>query len=452
MVYVHNWGVRGINIATPPFREGAGPFREPLGWDQLRFGPLGIYDLRRRLTAYPDQPDLFRTHQHRFLTADIAWFAGGTSTDGCHAPPVGGGFFREFIAMRDDLPSGQLGAQARKVLNDKVKRAVFDMTTLWDRAFGGTTIVLHVDGTTIPGTPAEPQYLRASAYLPPAFVDSNQGSHVAIATMVQLFLEGVGVPTVQQWTANARARRWSLTQVGSARPVANPSSPNLIPAPEVDSSHYKFFGRRVGELEEILARRFAPPIAAPRVVSFSDDDGDEFAGDEFDDVSLDIMAAIERAAYAEAQATEYLQQIRDLEQQVDILIARVAAAESLSADLQGQLRSRRADPGTPPTTPARSQRTVFTPSSRPSGSGPPPYSPAFHARSHTDPDVGPDNVGLDALDVCIRVQNLQHIAPAIKLVIRVATPAKWYEELLTLRLPSTVVSKLVDAAATTLGS
>lgn len=61
------------------------------------------------------------------------------------------------------------------------------------------TMVLHVDGTTIPGTPLELQYLCASTYLLPSFVNAHTDSHPVIASIAQLFLEAVGVPTVMQW-------------------------------------------------------------------------------------------------------------------------------------------------------------------------------------------------------------------------------------------------------------
>jgi hypothetical protein len=35
-------------------------------------------------------------------------------------------------------------------------------------------MVLYVDGTTVSGTPVEPQYLRASTYLPPDFINSHE--------------------------------------------------------------------------------------------------------------------------------------------------------------------------------------------------------------------------------------------------------------------------------------
>ncbi|KAJ7785381.1 hypothetical protein B0H14DRAFT_3506941 [Mycena olivaceomarginata] len=464
MVFRYDWGIQGIDIPVPPSREGMGPFRHPLGWDRLRFGPLGLYDLRRRLGVHPSEPGVFQDYRARFLTADIAWFAGGTSTDNHHTPATGG-FFPEFDAMRKSLPTGMVGNEARKALNERVRHAVFDLATLWDRTFGGTTMVLHVDGTTVPGTPAEPQYLRASTYLPPDFVDSHEGSHVAITRIAQLFLEGIGVPTVQQWAANARACDWLLTQP-TTHTTPNESSPDLIPTPPVGSAHYKFFGRRVGELERMLVRERTP---APIPIVFIPDNDE------------DIMDAIKRAAYAEARTTECLEQIHELEQQVDILIARVAAADSLSADLQRNLlMARRApDPvrSTPPSTPSRSRTHTVARSQSLHPSGPPPYSPSANAwfpipaaslnPPSTDarypipaPSLNPrsplaapfhadetrQDGQPDALDSFIVAQNLQSLVVSIRLVIRGFSAAKWYEELLRLNIPGPVVSRLIDAA------
>jgi hypothetical protein len=306
---------------------------------------------------------------------------------------------------------------------------------------------------------------------------------VAIARIVQLFLEGIGVPTVQQWAANARARDWLLTQP-TTRTTPNESSPDLIPTPPVGSAHYKFFGRRVGELERMLARERTP---APIPIVFIPNNDE------------DIMDAIERAAYAEARATECLEQIHELEQQVDILIARVAAADSLSADLQRQLlMARRApDPvrcesfsrefhfvpshlrskATPPSTPSCSHTHAVARSQSLHPSGPPPYSSSANARfpipaaslnppsadarypipapslNPRSPLAAPFHADEtrqdgqpDALDSFIAAQNLQSLAVSIRLVIRGFSAAKWYEEFLCLNIPSSVVSRLIDAA------
>jgi hypothetical protein len=153
------------------------------------------------------------------LTSDIAWFAGGASTDGkhlCRQP----GFSPDFNALWQTLPTGHPGNEACKALSDKMRHVVFDMVrnnyfftcstlsdfclkaTLWDRTFSGTTVVLHVKGTTIPNMPAQPQFLCASTYLPPAFVAANPGSHRPIAQIAQMFIKAVGVLIVQQWRVN----------------------------------------------------------------------------------------------------------------------------------------------------------------------------------------------------------------------------------------------------------
>ncbi|KAK6996081.1 hypothetical protein R3P38DRAFT_2566108 [Favolaschia claudopus] len=168
MVFTHNWGVPGIDIQPPVSREGHAPSFVPLAWAALRFGPMGLYELRRRL-GVPQEAGIFQRFRQQFNNADVAWFSGGLSIDGKHIP-VRPGFFTDFDDLRKALPSGVAGYEARKDLNAKLQLALFDMATLWDRSFGGTTMVIHIDGTTVPNTPALPEYLRASVYLPPRFL------------------------------------------------------------------------------------------------------------------------------------------------------------------------------------------------------------------------------------------------------------------------------------------
>lgn len=201
-------------------------------------------------------------------------------------------------------------------------------------------MVLHIDGTTMPNTPPEPQYLRATAYLPPAFVANHTTSHAAIARIAQMFIESVGVPTVQDWFNNARHLGWSLTQPGPGA-APNTWSPELIPPNHPGTSHYRFFGQPVGALDTLLGSPHTPaPAPAPAsvpvpVVVIGDDK------DDFEDMTMGLMDAIERANSAEAESADRLERIHQLEQQVDILIARVAAANTLADDLGGQLLTAR---------------------------------------------------------------------------------------------------------------
>jgi hypothetical protein len=170
-------------------------------------------------------------------------------------------------------------------------------------------MIMHINGTMVPNTPSQPQFLRCSAYLPPSFLADNPASHGPIAKIVQSFIESVGIPTVQQWRNNATHRGWSLTQSGpGARP--NPTSSVLVPAPSrPDSAHYKFNGRPFGVLDDLLATM--APAHGPIIIP----------DDEYDDITMELNAAVERLGCAEAR-------IRELEEQGDILVSQVAALET----------------------------------------------------------------------------------------------------------------------------
>jgi hypothetical protein len=58
--------------------------------------------------------------------SDIAWFAGGASTDRNHHPTTPG-FFPDFDAVHQALPTGTVGNDARKALSEQVMQAVFDL-------------------------------------------------------------------------------------------------------------------------------------------------------------------------------------------------------------------------------------------------------------------------------------------------------------------------------------
>ena len=125
MVLQHDWGIPGVNIPVPPTRDGCGPFQVPLPFKKLKFGPLGLYDLCRCL-GVPQESSVFQRYCSCFLTSDIAWFAAGVSTDGMHIPQPPG-FFPEFTSLRNTLPVGPVGSEARRMLNERIQNVVFDL-------------------------------------------------------------------------------------------------------------------------------------------------------------------------------------------------------------------------------------------------------------------------------------------------------------------------------------
>ena len=87
---------------------------------------------------------------------------------------------------------------------------------MYDQLTGSTTMIISSGGTTVPGSPVQPEYLKASIYLPPAFITHNPDLHRSIIDIVQRYIEMVGVRTVTMWSQRARRDlHYSLTQVGN---------------------------------------------------------------------------------------------------------------------------------------------------------------------------------------------------------------------------------------------
>jgi hypothetical protein len=114
------WGVP-VTIPIPPFGDGEVP-----SWSDLKFNPLGIYNIRRRIGALANEPGIFTRYQHRFEAADIAWFAAGTSEDGNHHVSTDT-FHHAFNVVRSELPSGDEGGKWRKLLRTRLMKLLFDV-------------------------------------------------------------------------------------------------------------------------------------------------------------------------------------------------------------------------------------------------------------------------------------------------------------------------------------
>ncbi|KAJ6617354.1 hypothetical protein B0H10DRAFT_1948429 [Mycena sp. CBHHK59/15] len=341
--------------------------------------PVGLYDLRRRIGIFAHERGIFQRYQHRFLAADIAWFAAGLSTDASHTPPTNA-FFPEFDTLRRNVPSGPLGTEARKSMAERIQTLTYDLATGWDRLYGGTTMILHMDGTTVPNTPSEPEYLRCSVYLPPSFVDNNPASHPMIAQIVQHFIEGVGVPTVQTWRNLANARGWPLTMAGPA-PHANPTSPTLIRRRllvETLQAHIASLEQQLLRTTSLMtSRRTTPPLH-----SFS---------------PLGLHSRSPTGSHS-GQCHSSIHPVRQ--------------------------RSH---------TPANALRSPppYSPSRRLVASSP----------QYEFPEANNDIADVATF---IRVHGLDVQAQGIHLVFRVVAQAKWYEELTALGIPGQLASGLVD--------
>ncbi|KAF8163963.1 hypothetical protein BJ912DRAFT_935312 [Pholiota molesta] len=280
-----SWRTPGVEVTPPTAKAIDQPV--PVRFSELRFNPQGVYDLRRMLGALPDRPGAYTTNQARFDAADVAWFAAGCSTDGKHTVPV-----EEFHPVMERMYKDGFGPESRRILKEKVQKLMFDLATLWDRAFGGSTMVIHVDPTTIPGTPTAPEYLKASVYLPPSTVIAElPDAHAPLADIVQSFIVNVGLHTKIRWERNGKNHLgWKLKQTAAVTPLPLPAQSQSIPSPcKPGGSVYVFHGRPFDSF--VPSAPSAPSVisnastgTSATVISSELTDNDMYADDSDDDM------------------------------------------------------------------------------------------------------------------------------------------------------------------------
>ncbi len=59
--------------------------------------------------------------------------------------------------------------------------------------------MLHIDGNMQPGVPVSPENMKVDVYLTPFIPTDIPGGEIAISRLVQLFIEGIGVPAALRW-------------------------------------------------------------------------------------------------------------------------------------------------------------------------------------------------------------------------------------------------------------
>lgn len=291
-------------------------------WNLLRFSPLGIYHLRRWQGAFPGIKDFFFSHQGRFRSADLAWFSSRLNRDGNHDHPRTS-FHPSLATLHKDTNSPR-GKIERKDLLAELKEQLFDIVrfyitrsvylriiyffqaTMYDRLTGGTMMIISSSGTTVPGAPARPEYLKASIYLPPAFIAHHRDLHHHIINIVQHYIETIGVRTVNMWIQRARRDlHYSLTQVG------NPHQNALfteIPSPEYNSAQYTFLGQPYRITDDPTA---LPPVRTPSISPVASADSYDF-GEEPDANTLTIIDLQQHNSELQEKIQVLEQQIRDL--------------------------------------------------------------------------------------------------------------------------------------------
>ncbi|KAJ6552542.1 hypothetical protein B0H10DRAFT_1957902 [Mycena sp. CBHHK59/15] len=456
-----NWGLPGIHVPHPPTDNSHDLSALPPPYEDLKFNPLGLYNLRRRLGVLASEPGIFNTYQQRFEDADIAWLASGASEDGTHA--IGpSAFFPAFFALRASLPSDDQGRDHRKRFSDKIRRVLYNLATMWDRAFGGSTIILHVDGTTAPNTLLTPDRLKADVHLPPHFVSENPDSHLAIAHIVQTFIEYVGLPTVERWTRSARAQGWSLSQGGNPAP-AQPPSDRLVPAPRAATSHHVFRGRPWRNLPPLATSQQAPSLPPPSSLRVNE------LSDEVRALTAELTSAREMADERIGVIVEYEDRQDELLQHEQELLEQQFAFKEEIALLRAELKARpvasapiaslslRSPPSTPsrkaavtpinPTSPSIG-RTLVTSSLARSSTPTFRSSPSVSAPRTADVPIRVAVVLGPTTEKFLRDNDLDYLRVALEVVVRKVSPVMYHDEVNRLELGDELSEALLLALST----
>ncbi|KAJ6464984.1 hypothetical protein C8R45DRAFT_1107213 [Mycena sanguinolenta] len=439
-----NWGVPGVVIAPPRSRTLA---HAPRPIDQLGFDPTSRYDLRRHIGAYAGEPGCYMTSRANFDNSDLAFLVTGASNDGQHI--IGDRFFPELLELHESTVQGPTGNADRKTFIDEGRKLIYDIATKIDRATGSTTLVLMMDGTTAPGTPARPEYLRAHAHLSPSFIDDNPSSRYHVAHIAQLFIEHIGVPTVTAWGRRARVL-WPRLPDGRADTISKASTPYtpLFPSPTPpNSTHYVFCGREAGWCP---SKSDPDPVSQDRVY-----DIDEIL---MESILADLETAHERVSTLQVSLNAAEDKIEALQSENNRLKQenrRLCASQE-----NGQLQASQGITS-PPSTPSRSCTALSTPSRlRPMSprvpSMPPPYTelgsnPSTprgatpHRQAPTPRQAAPFTLGLVAHQFLIDADLEAHV-DAIRLICRFVSPLRWAAEVEELQcLPESVRAPLIAA-------
>lgn len=109
-----------------------------------------------------------------------------------------------------------------------------------DRAFGSTTLVIHIPGTTRPGSLKQEDYVKADLYFPGHLPREDESFLKAIAEIAQKFIKDVGLPAIARYEQCALLH-WNLPRPSNTpTPYAQRNGPVATPS---GSSIFTYHGR-----------------------------------------------------------------------------------------------------------------------------------------------------------------------------------------------------------------
>jgi hypothetical protein len=116
---MNNWGTN-VKIPAPP-----GARAQPLPLSQIKYNPVGIYDIRRHCGALPHEPGIYDAHRPCFDAADLAWIATSLSLASNSQPLPPDSFPPEFEELRQGMPANSSGTRA--TMRARLLKLIFNL-------------------------------------------------------------------------------------------------------------------------------------------------------------------------------------------------------------------------------------------------------------------------------------------------------------------------------------
>ena len=191
-----------------------------------------------------------------------------------------------------------------------------------DRAYGGVSLILHVEGANRPNSPLRPEYVKADVYFPGYLFNEDVRFPPFISHITQQFITEIGLPVIERWERCALAQ-WTLTQ-GQGKPLPAPyreqdERPNATPN---GSSSFVIHGRK---------RKVVVVDSAQADDGNASDDSYAELRVEPLPLELELFDALERNAYLEDDIKSIRQELAETKKALSDALAR---EYTLSAKLE----------------------------------------------------------------------------------------------------------------------
>ncbi|KAH9834662.1 uncharacterized protein C8Q71DRAFT_725187 [Rhodofomes roseus] len=209
-----------------------------LPFAKCRITPTGLQSVKDGL----DHDGLGQSYPSRLHSAALAFLVSGVRKDGRHSLPND--------AFHPDCKAAKTpGSRDNYNMRRELLGLALDTITTYDRLSGGATIVVSIPGSLRPGSDLQLENIQTDVYFPPGIFNELPELQPVLSQLIQLTVELIGMPVCRRWRRAAEHAGWDLS---SSDDGPNPNGPFPIFPVINTSSHYRIWGRRTGELEQLL--------------------------------------------------------------------------------------------------------------------------------------------------------------------------------------------------------